>query len=403
MQGTIIGELARQRRELTFTYSPGALEQFGLGVPLLSVSAPSRPRSYRGATPYAFFNGLLPEGDAREMIAYDIGLDASDVMAMLEALGRDCAGALVILPAGEAPNEGGLPEPVADTEIAERLRRLGTYPLGIDDRVRASLAGMQRKLLLSRTQAGRWGLPVNGAPSTHILKPPHHDVRFPHMIENEALCMRIARHLALPVARVDVDAFEDMPVLIIERYDRSAPDADGRVCRLHQEDFCQASAIDGTRLRKYQDSGGPSLAQCAAILSDWSRDSDQLDELLDLATLNVLIGNADAHGKNVSLLHDAAGQVGLAPAYDVFSTIWYSAAGTVPGMFVNGVRDIRTIGRDDLIAEAVGWGLSADSAAARIERILESAERAIVQAASEIACPEELVDLLVGRSRTLAP
>ena len=401
MHGALIGELGRERRELTFTYSEQAVERIGLGVPLLSVSMPTRPRRYSGATPYAYFNGLLPEGDAREMIAYDFGIDSSDVLAMLGTIGRDCAGALVTLPAGESPNELGRPERIGEEEVAQRLRRLGTYPLGVDGKVRVSLAGMQRKLLLARLDSG-WGLPVDGTPSTHILKPPPYDARFPHMIENEALCLRTALHLGLPVARVEVGEFDGIPVLIVERYDRSPPDDDGRVSRLHQEDFCQASSIDGARVRKYQDGGGPSLAQCATILSDWSRETDQLEQLLDLVTLNVLVGNSDAHGKNLSLLHSALGELQLAPAYDMFSTIWYPEADTVPGMFVNGVRNIAAITRDDLIAEGVGWGLSADSSAARVHRLVGNAEDAVIRAAGEIACPDELVDLLVSRARALA-
>jgi serine/threonine-protein kinase HipA len=386
---------------LTFTYADEALARFGLGVPLLSVSMPTRTRRYSGATPHAFFDGLLPEGEAREMIAYDFGIDGDDVLAMLGTLGRDCAGAPIILPAGESPNDEGRPDPVGEDEIAERLRRLGTYLLGVGGRVRASLAGLQRKLLLSRVGRG-WGLPVDGAPSTHILKPPHHDGRFPHLIENEALCLRTAQHLGVPVARVEIGAFGDVPVLIVERYDRSSADEDGRVSRLHQEDFCQATAIGGTQTRKYEEGGGPSLRRCATTLSDWSPEPEQLEQLLDRVTLNVLVGNSDAHGKNLSLLLGAGGRVRLAPAYDVFSTTWYPHAGTVPGMLVNGVRDISAITRDDLVAEARGWGLSAETAAARVERLLEDGETAVVRAAGELACPDELVDSLLRRARALA-
>ena len=401
MYGAKVGDLTRRRSALSFTYSDEALEQFGLGRPLLSVSMPTRPRPYNGAVPSAFFNGLLPEGDARQMIAYDFGVDDSDVLGLLGAIGRDCAGALVIAPNDESPELDGTPEPITDADVAARLGRLGVAPLGVDGKVRASLAGMQRKLLLSRMGNG-WGLPVDGAPSTHILKPPHHDARFPHMIANEALCLRAARHLGVTAAGVEVGSFDGMPVLIIERYDRSRADEEGRVSRLHQEDFCQAAAIDGTRLRKYEEGGGPPLQACARILTDWSLGRDQLEQLLDRVTLNVLVGNGDAHGKNFSLLHDRAGGVRLAPAYDVFSSIWYEAASTVPGMFVNGVRELTAITRADLVSEAVGWGLTADVAGAHVEKILARGEAALVRAADEIECPEGLVDTLSARARALA-
>lgn len=145
-----------------------------------------------------FFDGLLPEGEIRRMIAHDFGLDERDVFGLLEALGRDCAGALVLLPEGEQPLVQGLPEPVSEEEVARRLRELRFHPLGVDQRVRVSLAGMQEKLLLARRTAGGWGLPVDGAPSTHILKPAH--PLLPLSIPNEALCLRVARHLGMRAA-----------------------------------------------------------------------------------------------------------------------------------------------------------------------------------------------------------
>lgn len=401
MDGAKVGELSRHRSALTFTYTAAALEEFGLGRPLLSVSMPTRPRPFRGAVPHAFFNGLLPEGEARQMIAYDFGVEESDVLGLLGALGRDCAGALVVIPGDEVPEVSATPEPIGEEDVSERLARLGVHPLGVDGRVRASLAGMQRKLLLSGREGG-WGLPVGGAPSTHILKPPHHDLRFPQMIANEALCLRAAHHLGLPVAKVEVGSFAGTDVLIVERYDRTPRDDAGGVARIHQEDFCQATAIDGTRLRKYEEGGGPSLRMCARTLTDWSRDPYQRELLLELITFNVLVGNGDCHGKNLSLLHDQAGGVRLAPAYDIFSTIWYEAASTVPGMFVNDVRELSEISKADLISEAISWGLGADVAAARVERVLAAGEDALLRAAGEIECPEELVHTLISRSRALA-
>lgn len=400
MEGTLIGELGAQRGDLWFAYSSEALELNGLGAPLLSVSMPTRTRRFTGAAPYTYFNGLLPEGDARNMIAYDLKVSAGDPLEMLSAIGRDCAGALVILPNGAQPAEDVVPEPIGVSDIADRLRRLGTFPLGVDGKVRVSLAGMQRKLLLSRAEGG-WGLPVDGAPSTHILKPPHPDTRFPHMVANEAFCMRVAHHLGLSVAPVEIGEFEDIPVLIVERYDRSAPASHRRVRRLHQEDFCQALGIDGTLLGKYEESGGPSLVQCATILTDWAREPAQLERLLEATTFNVLIGNGDAHGKNLSLLHGDAGALRLAPTYDVFSTLVYPDASTTPGMFVNDVRDIAAISRNDLIAEAEKWGISYDTAAARIESILRGTEDALAQAAGEISCPEQFVDALIERAKAL--
>ena len=116
----------------------------------------------------------------------------------------------------------------------------------------------------------------------------------------------------------------------------------------------------------------------------------------------MLIGNADAHAKNISLLHSRDGRVQLAPAYDLLSTAFYEIPQGA-GMFVNGVRDMPAITRDDLILEAVSWGLAREVAAARIEGLLAQGEDAIVRAASNIDCPDALVEKLLARAQALAP
>jgi serine/threonine-protein kinase HipA len=392
-----IGLLSRQRGVLSFAYTPEALE-LGAGLPLLSVSMPTRSRRYSGDLPTAFFDGLLPEGEARRMIAYDFGVNDDDVLGLLRAIGRDCAGALVIVPEGTNLDEAGLPEPISDADVAERIRNLRFAPLGVDQRVRASLAGMQEKLLLSRVDDG-WGLPVDGAPSTHIMKPAH--PLLADSIANEAFCLRLASVLGVSSAPVALLEFDGLGVLAVERYDRTPPDAENRVVRLHQEDLCQAHGLDGQR--KYEERGGPSLRQCAALLDRWSSGAVELERLLDITTVNVLVGNADAHAKNLSLIHDATGEVRLAPAYDLMSTVYYPNVSTTAGMFVNGVRDIQEISRDDLVAEAASWGIAEDAASARLEELLGAAAEAIQRGAAEINPPEALVDAVATRAHELAP
>ena len=184
--------------------------------------------------------------------------------------------------------------------------------------------------MLTRMPDGTWGRPVTGTPSTHILKPEH--ASYPNTVENEAFCMRMAKHLGLPVAGVETTTIGGRRLLVVERYDRVIG-PDGRVDRLHQEDFCQALGIHPDK--KYQENGGPSLQAIGELLQAASG-ADSLEMLLKGVTLNVLIANGDAHGKNFSLLHDRSGALQLAPFYDLMSTMTYGDVGLA--MYVDDVR-----------------------------------------------------------------
>lgn len=394
MYGEHVATLSEHRAALQLSYTRTALAM-GAGRPLLSVSMPVGGRAFfRGSTPHAFFNGLLPEGEARRMIAYDFGVGSGNVFGLLEALGRDCAGALVVVPPGETPAPEGGAEPISDAEVAERLRKLRSAPLGVDGRVRVSLAGVQEKLLLARTTAG-WALPVDGAPSTHILKPAHPLLR--DSIANEAFCMRTAHHLGMPVAPVELARLEDKDVLVVARYDRM--DTGDRVVRLHQEDLCQAHGLEPER--KYEATGGPSLRQCAKVLRDWTQGDEDLYRLVDLTVLHVVLGNADAHAKNVSLLHDPSGRISLAPAYDLMSTTYYPETSTAPGMLVNGRDDLTSVTREDLVNEGVSWGLPRQDVEQRVSDLLDRLPAAVEAAGDEIGPPAGLARLVVHTAERL--
>ena len=188
------------------------------------------------------------------------------------------------------------------------------------------------------TDDGRIGLPLNGAPSTHILKPAITGVD--GSVFNEAFCMTLAAALKLNVATVRIQRVADRQFLLVQRYDRlpvvensavaGAAPSDGAPVemlrprpptRLHQEDFCQALGVPPEH--KYQNEGGPDLAQCFALLRQATRPSaPHILRLLDTVVFNALIGNHDAHGKNFSILYGHTG-AGLAPLYDALSTAVY--------------------------------------------------------------------------------
>ena len=313
-----IGTLSQIDGRLCFSYAPDA-------VTLLSQSLPIQPGPFDDRATRPFFAGLLPEGGKRRQIAKTLQVSTQNDYALLDSLGGECAGAVTLLEAGQSPQAGDAPREVRWLDHAQLLRVLDEMPLrpmrAGDDGLRLSLAGAQDKLPVVLDADGvRIGLPLNGSPSTHILKPPIAGVD--GSVFNEAFCMALARLLKLDVASTHIQAIADgeqqRHYLLVGRYDRQA--GPPRL-RLHQEDFCQALGVVSEH--KYQNEGGPGLAQAFALLRSATRPSaPHTLKLLDYVVFNALIGNHDAHGKNFSLLYTQAGAV-LTPLYDALCTAAY--------------------------------------------------------------------------------
>ncbi|HTW42689.1 MAG TPA: type II toxin-antitoxin system HipA family toxin [Solirubrobacteraceae bacterium] len=395
-----VATVERDRKgRLRLYYTDSAHETFEGGTPVLSLNLPLTNERHPNARTRAFLDGLLPEGEPRRAIAEDLDVPASDVFGLLAELGRDCAGALVIQPAGDPPPS--MPsttaaEPLGDDELAELVANLRSAPLGVGRKVRLSLAGVQEKLLLTRMPDGRWGRPIDGTPSTHILKPEIE--RFVNTVQNEAFCMRIAHHLGLDVAHVETTTIDERPVLVVQRYDRGVA-SDGSVSRVHQEDFCQALGVDPDR--KYQEDAGPSLAAIARVLQDVARNEDT-QSFLRALTLNIAIGNCDAHAKNFSLLHTDPGALRLAPLYDLMSTRLYPVDDKL-AMYVDTVQKADRVTAERIVNEAAAWGLRRQLAADVVGSVLAQIPEAAASAADETAdVPDELLQLVQTRTKRLA-
>jgi serine/threonine-protein kinase HipA len=384
LYGTVLGHLTAPRfGRVQFEPSGAALDRWGLGSTILSVSLPlarTRPTNDRSLR---FFDGLLPEGLARTQLERRFEIRRGDTFGLLAALGRDSAGALVLLPHGESPDQLGDAIPVSEDDLESLIVGLEERPLGADHAVRVSLAGQQDKLLLTRLADGRWAKPANGYPSTHIFKP--EDSRFPGYAANEALCMQLAKAVGLTDVDTDVLDIGGIATIVVERYDRTV-ELSGRVDRVHQEDMCQALSIDNVvRDRKYQRDGGPSLRDIATLLDRHGHPDDR-KRLLEAATFNVAIGNSDAHGRNFSLVHDLHGAARLAPLYDVSSIVQYLTVETSRGpmpinhdaaMSVNGLWNMDRINAADLAKEAATWGMIERQARTVVSDLIERLDVAL--------------------------
>jgi serine/threonine-protein kinase HipA len=206
---------------------------------------------------------------------------------------------------------------------------------------RLSLAGVQDKLPVALLD-GKLHLPLNGAPSTHILKLPNR--RYPHLPANETFALGLARHLGLEVVSAELFTGTDPPSLLVARYDRARSDDPWPARRLHQEDLCQASGLPPTK--KYEAEGGPTFVRTINVIRDnVDRPLIDVGRLIQWQAYNLVIGNSDGHAKNLSITYSEAGEKHLAPFYDLVSTREYKGLDRKLAMGVGGRQNPDEIGR----------------------------------------------------------
>lgn len=352
LSGEPIGRLIGDRRNFDFVVEPAALERHGLGSPVLSVAVPLEAVAARGgkARRQNYFQELLPEGRMRERLAQEAGVPAFDSIGLLRTHGRDVAGALQIWDP-EDPGEPREPrlEALDDRGVADMLQRVQEQPLGNRGAEgKTSLAGVQDKIVLAQT-AGGWSRVLDGAPSTHILKPA--SATSATIIYDEAYGQAVMRRIGLSSFTTEIAEFAGVPALVIARYDRSTTQPDGRI---HQEDGNQALGAGGNE--KYQRYGGRVSLQRLAEALRQHADADSLRRLAAMAVAATAVGNLDMHAKNVSLLHQPDGSISLAPAYDFVPLAHQPNDGEL-ALSVAGAYRHAAITADHLVAEMASWGL----------------------------------------------
>jgi serine/threonine-protein kinase HipA len=400
----------------TLTRLPGGRLRFDYGEEYrekarptpLSVSMPTQVRSHPDHVVTPWLWGLLPDNEAvLSRWAREFHASASSPFSMLATpIGHDCAGAVRFATPDELDEVMARPGHVTwltEDDVAQRLRELqqdATAWLGREFTGQFSLAGAQAKTALLH-EGGRWGVPSGSAATSHILKPAvagldDHDL-------NEHLCLDAARRAGLVAARTHVAQFGEESAIVVDRYDRRP--LDGHLLRIHQEDICQALGVPPSR--KYQNESGPSPKDVAQLLRAAMppRVADEaVWRFLDALAWNWLIAGTDAHAKNYSLLL-AAGQVRLAPLYDVASALPY-------GVHEKKLRFAMKIGGDYRVFPYHNrWARAAEDLGLDPERVLERvtdltarASDAVADAASapevktlKRSLPGRLVDLVTER------
>ena len=398
-----VGRLWLDDRKLfCFQYDPLWLERSRIP---LSLSLPLRPEPYLDDRSHPFFANLLPEERIRAVVARNLGISPNNDYGILERIGGDCAGAVSLAPEGaEVQRDLSRYRQLSPDELFAIIRELPQRPLLAGEKgIRLSLAGAQKKLPVFYDDE-EYSLGYGSCPSNYIIKPAIENLD--GTVENEAFCMALAREAGLEVPFSFIQEHEDVRVFVVKRYDRVTK-ARGTE-RLHQEDFCQALGINPEF--KYEAEGGPKLAACFDLLRRSSaRPGGDVLSLLNWVIYNYLIGNSDAHGKNISLLLLPEGPV-LAPFYDQLSTRVYAHYGLSEGlaMRIGGEGDPASVRKQHWERFALEVGVKPRLVLARVAdlaRRVEAARLPLFKGAfARYRCDAlyRLMELIAAQSESIA-
>ena len=368
----------------------------------LSHTIPLRTDPYGHQEIEPFLSGLLPDDIIRTRIGRILQIPRENTFALLKAIGGECAGAIAFFAEGEVPvSAEGRFRRLSDAEAGGILDSLEKRPLDVgEDGFRISGAGAQDKLIAC-WKRGTVFLPLDGTPSTHIIKTAIRD--YPDSVENECFSMKLAEACGLAAAKCRIAVIGGKRRYVCERYDRM--EEDGAVRRLHQEDFCQLLRVDPKR--KYEVLGGPGIVESMRLMRDLSLTAADTLEFLRRIIFIFLIGDGDAHGKNFSVLYHGR-KVALAPMYDVMSTTVYPEVAQRMAMKIDGEYAFKWITRGKFIRQAEKLGLAPRTMDREINRMVRRILKQAPVVAARLsrrfpcACYDRIVDGILSRSGQLS-
>lgn len=311
-----------------FEYDPAWLTSERYRPLSLALPAPAGGGPLRGDIIGNYFDNLLPDNaEIRRRLQARFGTKSLAPFDLLAAVGRDCVGALQLLPEGEASKNIEVIDgtPLDEAGVERELIRTVSMPGALgqqdeDEALRISIAGAQEKTALLLHE-GRWCRPNGATPSTHIFKLPlgtvgNQQLDLATSVENEWLCLKLLEAFGLPVAHAQMAVFGAQRCLVVERFDRVLHPSGKFWLRLAQEDMCQATGTPGAK--KYEEDGGPGILTLASLLRQ-SEDGGDAERFLKTQVLFWMLRLIDGHAKNFSIALGTGGRFRLTPAYDVLS------------------------------------------------------------------------------------
>ncbi len=372
------GVLTYENNQMSFCYDPEYLQN-PKSTPI-SFSMPLRAEAFDAQVTTAFFENLLPPDVVRKRLGKILHLSRHNIFGFLKAVGGDCAGAVSLYPTDSEHDSSEKPE-LRELSVAETVEILTDLPkrplnLGREDGFRISGTGAQDKLIAC-VQEGKVFLPLYGAPSTHIIKPPISE--YPGSVFNEFFCMRLAGAVKMPAPHCDILTFADVPYYCVTRYDRQIEN--GKTLRLHQEDFCQLLSVDPEK--KYEAEGGPSIPDCFRLIRQMRLGASGQLDFIRRIIFNFLIGNGDAHAKNSSVLYRGK-SAALAPVYDLLCTEIYPTLSSETAMKIGNDTDFSRINRASFAQMAQDCEINPGVVFDQIDKMTATLPRLADQLANEL-------------------
>ena len=350
LYGTILGALTQKGKGYEFNTCSDVFNKYQVASTIMSLAVPLLIK-YTGVQKRRsenFFSELLPEGRNYEWLLESLPYSERNPYGMLRKYGKDVAGALTIYdPDDPGAHKAASRELVGAKEIRYLLEHMPQSALANSPVTgKTSLGGVQGKILLAK-EGDCWYRVHNGYQSTHIIKPVVQE--HPTMIYDEAFCMQLAYASGLTMYPVQIECFDGMDALAVERYDRSE---NNEWYRVHQEDFSQVLGAAGSE--KYQEYGGKvSARRIAHIISRFCEAGD-VEKFASQLIFSVAIGNFDMHAKNISILHMPDERISLAPTYDQVPLRHHNTDGKM-ALAVDGEYYHANLSIKNIVSELVSW------------------------------------------------